>query len=121
MMFAFYVIYGLKDMRGKPHFATYHGQAGGIVLFGLFNLMVVGSIALHPEFGVLRIQKSKDGSAKMPALAKPVRFVHHWLGKAIVFLSLITCCSGIFSKIDDMSLRVAYISPLAVMAVAIFL
>ena len=124
-LFALYVIYGIKGAYNKPHFATYHGQAGALTCFSLFVLMLVGGVALHPDFGLLRSKKDEKGGGgkldKTPALAKTVRQAHHSLGKAVGALMCAVCCTGIVTKIQGMAMRVAYVTPIAAMAVAIFI
>ena len=56
--FAFYVIYSNKAMNKRNHFTSLHGQSGGVILVLYLILAVVGFLGLHPDFGLLKTNKT---------------------------------------------------------------
>jgi hypothetical protein len=79
--FAWYVIYSNKEMMGKAHLMTLHGKLGAAVMVSYFGLGIVGSIALHPDFGVLKTNKT-------------IRFAHKWGGRVVTALAWTSCVLG---------------------------
>jgi hypothetical protein len=47
-----YAIYSNKTLHERPHFTSYHGQAGLGVLVCSFGAGMVGGVLLHPDFGL---------------------------------------------------------------------
>ena len=80
-LFAFYVIYTNKILLGKPHFKSLHGQLGVTVLMGYLALGLLGATALHPDWGVLRTNKT-------------VRAIHKWLGRLFTSAAWFCCVLG---------------------------
>lgn len=76
--FAWYVIYTNKEMMGKAHLMTIHGKLGFAVMMSYFGLGVVGAAALHPDFGIMKTNKT-------------IRFAHKWGGRAVTAMAW-TCC-----------------------------
>lgn len=79
--FAWYVIYVAKEMKGKKHLTSTHGQLGAAVMIANIGLAVFGFAALNPDWGFLRTNKT-------------IRFIHKWSGRGIVGLSWVTCVLG---------------------------
>merc|ERR1719223_1976327 len=86
--FAWYVIYGLKESKGKDHLTTYHGQLGAGVMVANISLALFGLATLHPDFGILRTNKL-------------IRFMHKYSGKLGVALSWVVCVLGFIRMSDD--------------------
>ncbi len=80
-LFGWYVIYTNKEMYGKPHLYTLHGKLGAAACLGYLGLGVVGTIALNPDFGILKTNKI-------------VRFAHKWGGRALTALAWYVCVLG---------------------------
>ena len=68
--FATYVIYTNKIMMKRQHFTTIHGKLGIAVMIGYTLLAIGGAAGLHPDFGVLRTNKS-------------FRTIHKWVGRLL--------------------------------------
>lgn len=82
-LFGWYVIYSNKEANGKPHLTTLHGKLGAISMLGYLSLGIVGLLALHPDMGMLKTNKT-------------VRFFHKWLGRGFTALSWYVCVLGNF-------------------------
>lgn len=76
--FAWYVIYTNKEMLGKAHLMTIHGKLGFAVMLSYFGLGLAGGVALHPDFGIMKTNKT-------------IRFAHKWGGRVVTMLAW-TCC-----------------------------
>ena len=72
--FAWYVIYTNKEMMGKAHLLSLHGKIGFVVMVSYFGLSLVGGLALHPDFGMLKTNKT-------------IRFAHKMSGKIVTALA----------------------------------
>lgn len=70
-MFGWFVIYSNKEMNKRPHLTTIHGKLGVFVLLASLGVGAAGGIFLHPDFGLLKTNKS-------------IRFVHKWAGRLIL-------------------------------------
>lgn len=79
--FGWYVIYSNKEMFGKPHLYTLHGKLGAAVMVGYLSLGVFGALALHPDFGILKTNKT-------------IRFAHKWGGRVLTALAWLACVAG---------------------------
>lgn len=82
--FAWYVIYSNKEMLAKAHLMTVHGKLGALVMVSYFGIGLVGALALHPDFGVLKTNKT-------------IRFCHKWSGRVLTALAWACCVLGQFS------------------------
>lgn len=80
-LFGWYVIYSNKELYGKPHLTTPHAKLGVVVMLGYLGLGAVGLLALHPDFGFLKTNKT-------------VRFAHKWAGRAMTLLAWLVCVLG---------------------------
>ena len=58
-------------MNKRNHFTSLHGQSGGVILVLYLILAVVGFLGLHPDFGLLKTNKT-------------VRAVHKYSGTYII-------------------------------------
>lgn len=76
-----YIIYEQKIMLGKPHNTTYHSLAGLATLVSFCGLSLVGVVALHPDFGLLKASKI-------------IRTVHKMFGRAATVVSFAALASG---------------------------
>jgi hypothetical protein len=102
--FGWYVIYSNKELQNKPHLVTLHAQIGVAVLLSFLGLGAVGYIALNPDTGLLRTNKS-------------VRFAHKWGGRLVTVAAFVCCCYG-FNTIDpDTNHQLAFAIPLGVLSI----
>jgi hypothetical protein len=101
IFFGYYVIYTNKEMRGKQHLTTTHAQLGAAALAGYLALGIFGSVALHPDFGVLRSNSF-------------VRTAHKYGGRAMTALAWIVCVLGVASMGTSLVFQAAFSVPLLV-------
>ena len=104
--FAFYVIYTNKNIMGKAHFTTTHGQIGlaAIVVFGVLQLF--GAVALHPDFGIMNKNVT-------------MRFLHKTSGKFAATLAWGSIISGFVKMEENLVTRAAALSPLFIYTVKV--
>jgi len=100
-LFALYVIYSNKILLGKPHFTSIHGKLGVTVIIGYLALGLVGAIALHPDWGVLRTNKT-------------VRAVHKWLGRLFTSAAWFSCVLGFISKETALWKQIIFAVPMMI-------
>jgi hypothetical protein len=81
--FAWYVIYTNKEMYGKPHLISLHGKLGVGVMLSYFGLGAVGALGLHPDFGMLKTNKT-------------LRLAHKVGGRIVTALAWACCVLGKF-------------------------
>ena len=86
--FAWYVIYSNKEMMGKAHLMTLHGKLGFLVMISYFGIGIVGALALHPDFGMLKTNKT-------------IRFAHKWAGRVLTALAWACCVLGEYCNVPD--------------------
>jgi hypothetical protein len=79
--FAWYVIYSNKEMMGKAHLMTIHGKLGFVVMLSYFGIGIVGSAALHPDFGLMKTNKT-------------IRLAHKVGGRVVTALAWACCVLG---------------------------
>ncbi|KAJ1448083.1 hypothetical protein M885DRAFT_540403 [Pelagophyceae sp. CCMP2097] len=85
-MFGWYVIYSNKQLFNKPHLTSWHSLVGVYALVGYLVLQVVGLLGLHPDFGVLKTNKT-------------VRTVHKLFGRTVIAAGWMACSMG-FNKMN---------------------
>ena len=74
----FYVIYSNKDMYGKEHFTTTHGQLGLVVTLIYLGLALFSFPSLNVDWGIFKGDKT-------------VRFLHKWTGRLATAAAWICC------------------------------
>ena len=52
--FGYYVIHSNKDLMKKAHLTTLHGKLGAVCMLGYIGLGLFGSVALDPQWGMLK-------------------------------------------------------------------
>jgi hypothetical protein len=90
--FAWYVIYTNKEMYGKPHLISLHGKLGVGVMLSYFGLGAVGALGLHPDFGMLKTNKT-------------LRLAHKVGGRIVTALAWACCVLGKFITFGDLQPR----------------
>jgi hypothetical protein len=80
-LFGWYVIYTNKEASGKKHLTTYHGQIGCGVLLGYIGLGLFGSVALDPQWGQFKTNKT-------------FRAIHKFAGRVMTALAWVVCVLG---------------------------
>jgi cytochrome b561 len=98
-IFGWYVIYTNKETQKKQHVTTIHAKIGVTVLLGYISLAVVGAVALNPDFGILKTNKT-------------VRLAHKLGGRALTAASWLACVLGFAKMQSDPMYQVAFGLPL---------
>ena len=86
--FGAYAIWSQKEMYGKPHLTTPHGQFGALTLALFIFYPIAAYIAYNPINGLFKQNQF-------------ARKLHKLSGKIIVAFGLITSCFGITSMEND--------------------
>lgn len=88
---------------GKPHFATYHAIGGMTCLVGASLVGAVGSIFLHPDFGIDKTNKT-------------IRFAHKTSARALLFVTWLVAFSGLATLTTDTKILGLFGVPLLALA-----
>lgn len=99
ILYGWYVIYQNKELMGKPHITSNHAKAGLVTILSSLGLLLFGSIVLHPDWGVGKLNKT-------------YRKLHKLGGKAVVALSWFVCFSGLRQLTNDYVLLASFGLPL---------
>ena len=94
--FGLYVIYSNKEMLSKPHFATLHGKLGLASYVAYVGLNLVGGAALHPDWGILKTNKS-------------LRTIHKYSGRMALMLSWAAAYTG-FSNLETDGIKMSAVA-----------
>ncbi|KAJ1416538.1 eukaryotic cytochrome b561-domain-containing protein [Ochromonadaceae sp. CCMP2298] len=97
----FYVIYSNKEMARKPHLMSIHGKLGFTVLVMYFALGAFGAIALHPDFGIMKTNKT-------------LRTVHKLVGRAATAFAWTSCVLGFMNMTPSLWMQAVMATPLLV-------
>jgi len=79
--FAWYVIYSNKEMFKRKHLTTIHGKLGVAIMISYFMLGIFGAIALNPDWGLFRSNKT-------------MRLVHKVFGRLSTAAAWFCCLLG---------------------------
>lgn len=80
-LFGWYVIYTNKEMNKKQHLTTYHAQLGIVVILGYVGLGFAGAVALDPQWGILKTNKT-------------FRTLHKFAGRFLTATAWLVCVLG---------------------------
>lgn len=80
-LFGYYVIYTNKEMKGKPHLTSWHGKLGATVMIGYGLVGLFGGVALHPDWGMFKTNKT-------------FRITHKYVARVLIALAWIDCVLG---------------------------
>jgi len=80
------IIYTCKENGGKEHLTSDHSYYGVATLLFAVNLMIVGAVGLHPDFGFIKTNKL-------------VGKIHKMGGRAATLLAFATMYSGLSDKL----------------------
>jgi hypothetical protein len=86
--FGGYVIYTNKNMYKRAHLTTFHGKFGAILLASFLFAPIPTYILFNPDNGLLKTNKT-------------ARMVHKYAGRALLFLGLVCCATGIRTMEKD--------------------
>jgi len=98
-----YAIYSNKNMWGKQHFTTTHGKAGLAVVLMALGAGLVGSVFLHPDFGVDKTNKS-------------IRWMHKTFARCVLAAAWGTAVYGFYTLTKDPIELALFAVPLLVLA-----
>jgi Eukaryotic cytochrome b561 len=84
----FYAIYRNKNLWGKAHFTTTHGQAGAAILLSAIGAGMVGGVVLHPDFGIDKTNKT-------------IRYVHKTFARGLLMAAWGTAFYGFYTMTSN--------------------
>jgi hypothetical protein len=96
-----YAIYHNKNLNERPHLTSYHSWAGIGVAASCLGLGLVGSLVLHPDFGMDKTNKT-------------IRFAHKMGARATLGLAWFAALSGLYQMSPDTTTLIMYGLPLMV-------
>lgn len=96
-----YVIYQNKESMGKAHLTTVHAWSGVLVFVNMVAVGLVGSIFLHPDFGLRKTDKL-------------IRFAHKTFSRLVVIAGWATACYGFYQLLppSDLVKLIIFAAPL---------
>ena len=97
-----FAIYSNKELLGKPHFLSNHSWGGIMALAGCVVVNVFGGLALHPDFGIAKTNKT-------------FRTMHKWFGRICVLIGWIACLAGLQQLTEDKAKLAMFGLPLLVL------
>ena len=99
-VFGFVAIYHNKNLLGKAHFQTTHGKVGLSIMVLMMAPLAAGLIALHPDFGVDKTNKT-------------IRMMHKYFARILMALAWGNCMYGVYGMRKEHPLELfAYGLPL---------
>lgn len=83
-----YCIYRNKENNGYEHLKTAHSRIGAFVVLNCIALGLAGGIFLHPDFGIVKTNKT-------------IRFFHKTASRLVLIAAWITAFLGLFELTQD--------------------
>lgn len=96
-----YAIYTNKNNMGRPHLTSWHSLFGIGAAASCIGLGMVGSVVLHPDFGMDKTNKT-------------IRFAHKTGARFTLFLAWSAAFSGLYQMTQAPGILVLYGAPLLV-------
>jgi Eukaryotic cytochrome b561 len=97
--FGWYVIYSNKELYGRPHLITTHGQLGAAVIIGYLLLGVFGAFALNPDWGIFKGNTT-------------VRLAHKLGGRVLTALAWLSSVLGFYAIEPSLEVTGVFTVPL---------
>jgi len=97
-----YCIYKNKENNGYSHLKTAHSRFGLAVFVSCVGLGLVGSIVLHPDFGIDKANQT-------------IRFWHKWGARCVLTMAWITSVLGLMQLTNDSYVLLSFGIPLLVL------
>jgi len=98
-----YAIYSNKEKLGRPHLTSNHSLFGAAAAASCLGLGIVGSVVLHPDFGLDKTNKT-------------IRFAHKMGARVTLALAWTAAFSGLYQMSPSTSVLIAFGAPLLVFA-----
>jgi len=98
-----YAIYRNKNMWGKAHFTSTHGQAGLAIILLSVGAGMVGGVFLHPDFGMDKTNKT-------------IRYAHKVFARGVLMAAWGTAFYGFSTMTSDPVQLAMFGLPLSVLA-----
>ena len=98
-----YAIYRNKEMWGKAHFTSTHGQAGLAIILLSVGAGMVGGVFLHPDFGMDKTNKT-------------IRYAHKVFARGVLMAAWGTAFYGFSTMTSDPIQLAMFGLPLLVLA-----
>jgi hypothetical protein len=83
-----YAIYHQKNLYEKPHFTSYHGQAGIGLIVSAVGAGIIGGVVLHPDFGVDKTNQT-------------IRYAHKTFARIVLGGAWATAVLGMYTMTQD--------------------
>lgn len=83
-----YAIYRNKNMWGKAHFTSSHGQAGLAIIISAIGAGMAGGVFLHPDFGIDKTNKT-------------IRYAHKVFARGLLMAAWGTAFYGYYTMTKD--------------------
>ena len=83
-----YAIYRNKNVWGKAHFTSSHGQAGLAIIISAIGAGMVGGVFLHPDFGIDKTNKT-------------IRYAHKVFARGLLMAAWGTAFYGFYTMTQD--------------------
>mmetsp|Transcript_8105 Transcript_8105/g.8258 ORF Transcript_8105/g.8258 Transcript_8105/m.8258 type:complete len:210 (+) Transcript_8105:18-647(+) len=99
--FGYYVIYSNKEINHKTHLTTLHGKLGVLVLVNFLCFSIVGGVLLHPDWGLLKTNKT-------------IRTFHKWGGRAFTATAWACSVLGFITMQKSLALQIVFGLPLLI-------
>jgi hypothetical protein len=96
-----YAIYRNKNNMGRPHLTSWHSWVGISAAISALGLGLVGSIVLHPDFGMDKTNKT-------------IRFAHKTGARVTLFLAWTAAFMGLYKMTQEASTLILFGLPLLV-------
>jgi hypothetical protein len=104
----YYVIYQNKELSGKAHLTSYHALGGLACLVISTMIGMVGSAFLHPDWGILKTNKT-------------VRWAHKTGARVVIALGWCVAVMGLKQLTGDYITLGVYAAPLILALPAVLL
>ncbi|CAB9500063.1 b561 domain-containing protein 2 [Seminavis robusta] len=98
-----YAIYTNKEQMGRPHLTSWHSWIGIAAAVNALCLGLVGSIVLHPDFGVDKTNKT-------------IRFAHKTGARLVLALAWGAAFVGLYKMTQEPTMLILYGAPLVIFA-----
>ena len=98
-----FAIYTNKNKMGRPHLTSWHSLFGFCAAVSSIGLGMVGSVVLHPDFGIDKTNKT-------------IRFAHKAGARVTLFLAWTAAFSGLYQMTQESYILVLYGAPLVALA-----
>ena len=91
LSFGWYVIHSNKNMNGRAHLVSSHGQLGAVLVISMVIMTLVSIPTLEPDYKVSLSEHVRG----------PIKSVHKWGGRLLMILSAYVLYTGFCDKVQS--------------------